>query len=229
MNKNKLNHLAVIMDGNKRWAIKKNKSNVDAYNSGINKLKELCQLCLDEKIKYLTVYALSSENIKRSNIKIIYKIIEKRNIEFLNELSVQNRIKINIIGSINKIPKNTLKIIDKINKKEIKNYGLSLNIGLNYGFKNELIHIFNQLIKYQTDELKENEYHKIKKFSYLKNIPDVDLLIRTGGFQRLSNFILLNLTYSELFFTKTLWPEITKKEILNIFQNYRSLKRNYGL
>ena len=104
-----------------------------------------------------------------------------------------------------------------------------MNIALNYGFKNELISIFNKLVEKKIFKINDKDFHLIKKYSFLGNIPDVDILIRTGGYQRLSNFILLNLTYSELFFTKILWPEIREKDFVKIFDKYKDLIRNYGL
>ena len=217
------------MDGNARWA-KKNKINKQqGYQEGLNKINQIVQLCLNQKIKYLTLYALSSENIKRPGINIIYNIILNNLDYFIDQISNNNQVKVNIFGERKNLSKKIIKVIDEIENITKNNNGLNLNIAFNYGSKNELLHCFNNLKKNKKFDSKYITEKDIKNNLYLSNIPDPDILIRTGGFQRLSNFLLFYLSYTELFFTKTLWPEITDREIISIFKNYSKIERKYGL
>ena len=222
-----IEHLALIMDGNQRWSKKNNQSLEKGYEAGLNKLNEIVAICIKNKIKYLTVYALSSENIKRPSVKLIYEIIRSYNKKIFDNLIKKNKVKIQIIGEKNNIPKDILKIFDKI-KIDNNNYNLQLNIVFNYGVENEIQNIIES---YNADNKLNSEinFELIKSYMYLGNIPNPDILIRTGGYQRLSNFILLNLGYTELFFTQTLWPDLKENEINLFFEKFSNIKRNYGL
>ena len=217
------------MDGNARWAKKKRISRKEGYKKGIDKIKELSEICLDNKIKFLTVFALSSENIKRSNVNIIFDIISNHLDSFLEYVIKTNKIRIRIFGNKNQLSEKINKIINKIEITTKENNELFLNVALNYGSIDELIYCFNNLINNKNKRIININEKIIRNNFYLQNVPDPDLLIRTGGFQRLSNFLLFQLSYTELFFTKTLWPDITKREIINIFNKFKLVERKYGL
>ena len=212
------------MDGNQRWALINKKNKLEGYLAGLNNLKFIIDKCIEKKIKNLTVYALSSENIKRASSKIIFNLIIDKHKEFLKELLKNNIININIIGEKINIPKDILNIFKSLIKK--KNPTINLNIVFNYGSLDEIVYIVNNFIKNKNKKINKNS---VRSFMYLGNIPDPDILIRTGGYQRLSNFILLNLSYTELFFTNTLWPDFSHNELESILLKFSKVNRNYGL
>ena len=212
------------MDGNQRWALINKKNKLEGYLAGLNNLKFIIDKCIEKKIKNLTVYALSSENIKRASSKIIFNLIIDKHKEFLKELLKNNIININIIGEKTNIPKDILNIFKSLIKK--KNPTINLNIVFNYGSLDEIIYIVNNFIINKNKKINKNS---VRSSMYLGNIPDPDILIRTGGYQRLSNFILLNLSYTELFFTNTLWPDFSHNELESILLKFSKVNRNYGL
>lgn len=224
MSLNKVNHLALIMDGNQRWALINKKNKLEGYLAGLNNLKFIIDKCIEKKIKNLTVYALSSENIKRASSKIIFNLIIDKHKEFLKELLKNNIININIIGEKTNISKDILNIFKSQIKK--KNPTINLNIVFNYGSLDEIVYIVNNFIINKNKKINKNS---VRSSMYLGNIPDPDILIRTGGYQRLSNFILLNLSYTELFFTNTLWPDFSHNELESILLKFSKVNRNYGL
>ena len=224
MSLNKVNHLALIMDGNQRWALINKKNKLEGYLAGLNNLKYIIDKCIEKKIKNLTVYALSAENIKRASSKIIFNLIINKHKEFLKELLKNNIININIIGEKTNIPKDILNIFKSLIKK--KNPTINLNIVFNYGSLDEIVYIVNNFIINKNKKINKNS---VRSSMYLGNIPDPDILIRTGGYQRLSNFILLNLSYTELFFTNTLWPDFSHNELESILLKFSKVNRNYGL
>ena len=212
------------MDGNQRWALINKKNKLEGYLAGLNNLKFIIDKCIEKKIKNLTVYALSSENIKRASSKIIYNLIIDKHKEFLKELLKNNIININIIGEKTNIPKDILNIFKSLIKK--KNPTINLNIVFNYGSLDEIVYIVNNFIINKNKKINKNS---VRSSMYLGNIPDPDILIRTGGYKRLSNFILLNLSYTELFFTNTLWPDFSHNELESILLKFSKVNRNYGL
>ena len=212
------------MDGNQRWALINKKNKLEGYLAGLNNLKFIIDKCIEKKIKNLTVYALSSENIKRASSKIIFNLIIDKHKEFLKELLKNNIININIIGEKTNIPKDILNIFKSLIKK--KNPNINLNIVFNYGSLDEIVYIVNNFIINKNKKINKNS---VRSSMYLGNIPDPDILIRTGGYQRLSNFILLNLSYTELFFTNTLWPDFSHNELESILLKFSKVNRNYGL
>ena len=224
---NNLDHIALILDGNKRWAKINNFSNNYGYTKGFENIKNIVEYSLSYKISYLTIFALSSENFERSSINIIYDIIYRNFSKILDELVKEDGVKINIFGSRHNLPKKIVEIFENIERNSSHNNTLVLNIAFNYGFKNEVKKIL-QNIKNNNDISIEND-EDINKLFNIGTIPDPDLLIRTGGYQRLSNFIMYNLTYSELFFTKTLWPDFSKNEYKSIIDQYTKINRKYGL
>ena len=208
------------MDGNQRWALINKKNKLEGYLAGLNNLKFIIDKCIEKKIKNLTVYALSSENIKRGSSKIIFNLIRDKHKEFLKELLKNNIININIIGEKTNIPKDILNIFKSLIKKK------NPTIVFNYGSLDEIVYIVNNFIINKNKKINKNS---VRSSMYLGNIPDPDILIRTGGYQRLSNFILLNLSYTELFFTNTLWPDFSHNELESILLKFSKVNRNYGL
>ncbi len=225
---NNLNHIALILDGNKRWAKKNKLSNVKGYTKGFENIKKIVKYSQSINLKNLTIFALSSENYKRSSVNIIYDIIYQNFENTFKELVKENGVKINIFGSRKNLPKKLVEIFKQIEIASIKNNNLNLNIAFNYGFKDEIKNILNKIqnsnkiYKFQDDK-------DINNLFYLGSFPDPDLLIRTGGFKRLSNFIMYNLTYTELFFVDTLWPDFTEQEFHSIMKEYLKINRKYGL
>ena len=216
------------MDGNQRWSEKNNKSIAEGYSEGLNKLLKIGDFIIKKNIQNLSVYALSTENIKRPNISLIYDLIRNKSKKLINQLVEEKKVRIRIIGEKNNIPNDILKIFESAERIPLKNILLNLNIAFNYGTNEEVINILKKSLKngYKPEEINTKI---IKSFMYLKDTPDPDILVRTGGFHRLSNFLLLNLKYTELFFTKTLWPDININEINDILVNYLNIERKYGL
>ena len=216
------------MDGNKRWAKKNKVSTKNGYLKGLENIYKVSQFCIDQKIKNLTIYALSNENMQRKSIGLIFEILSNQYKKIYEEFDIKKNIKINIIGEKEKLPKNIINIINNIESKTKNNKILNLNVALNYGTDKEIVSVVKNILKnnrnYQniTKEI-------IYKCLYLSDFPDPDILIRTGGFKRLSNFILLNLSYTEMFFLDTLWPDLSNKELLTIIEKFKKIKRNYGL
>ncbi len=217
------------MDGNARWARKNSFSPKKGYLEGLNKIYEVIDICIDSKIKYLTLYTLSTENIKRSSINLIYEIMYNNFSKIYKKLSDNKKIRINIIGDKKNLPIKIIEILSKLESATKNNNTIILNIAFNYGSINELLFAIKKIISLsKNNQLKYNE-NLIFDNLYLSNVPEPDILIRTGGYKRLSNFLLLQLRYTELFFTDTLWPDISNNEINSIFNEYRKLDRKYGL
>jgi len=225
---NNLDHIALILDGNKRWAKKNKHKNLKGYLKGFENIKKLVKYTIDLKISNLTIFTLSSENFHRSSINIIYNIIYDNFSNIFDELVKDKGVKIRIFGSKNNLPKKIIDIFDQSEKISSKNNSLNLNIAFNYGFKNEIKEIFKKINERKVKINFEND-KEIEKLFFLGSLPDPDLLIRTGGYQRLSNFIMYKLTYTELFFTETLWPDFTEKEYKSIINDYHKVIRKYGL
>ena len=221
---NPLNHVAIIMDGNGRWGVKNKNSRNLGHKEGLLAVEKIIKQSIKRDIKYLTLFAFSTENWKRPDIEIAYlfKLLEKFLKEKLSELDKQN-IKLKIIGR-KKFSLKLNKILKEAEKTTFKNTKLQINLALNYGSKNELIDGIKSLIK-------KNNKITIKNISnnlYTKNIPDPDILIRTGDTKRLSNFLLWQLAYTEIFFEKKLWPDFNEKDYDKILKKYKSIKRNFG-
>ena len=225
---NTLNHIALILDGNKRWAKNNNFSNFEGYSKGFQNIRNFVNYSLSINLNYLTIFALSSENFNRSSIDLIYKIIYNNFSQLFNELINENGVKVKIFGSRENLPNKIKGIFEKIEQESYNNKKLNLNIAFNYGFKDE-IKSFAYKIQNSIQKININNEKEINELFYLGSIPDPDLLIRTGGYQRLSNFIMHNLTYTELFFTKTLWPDFSEKEFKSIIESFYKINRKYGL
>ena len=225
---NKLNHIALILDGNKRWARKNNYTNLYGYTKGFENIKRLINFSLSKNISNLTIFALSSENYNRSSINLIYDIIYNNFSKTFNDVIDEKGVRIKIFGSRKNLPNKILEIFEKIEFHSSTNNILNLNIAFNYGFKDEIKNIIKKIIEDKKIINADNEQH-IKNLFYLGSLPDPDILIRTGGYKRLSNFIMYNLTYTELFFTETLWPDFSENEFNEIIKQYFKIKRKYGL
>jgi undecaprenyl diphosphate synthase len=224
---NNLEHIAFILDGNKRWAKKNNINLKSAYKKGLENISNLIFDCINIKIKYLTLFTLSSENIERQSVINIFQVIYEDFSFFFEKIIEEKKVKIKIIGSKINLPSKILKLIEHCEYETRNNNQLILNLAFNYGFKNEIQQV---LQKFKNNlSIKLNTSEDIKKLFLLGNIKDPDLLIRTGGEKRLSNFIMYNLTYTEIFFIDTLWPDFNIKELENIIIKYHSINRNYGL
>ena len=221
---NPLNHVAIIMDGNGRWGLKHKNSRNAGHRAGLNTVERIIKQSIKNKIKFLTLFAFSTENWKRpkKEINYLFNLLENFLINKIDDLHKQN-IKLKIIGTKNFSKKLNL-LLNLAEKKTSKNSKIQINLALNYGAKFELISAIKKL---QKNENKINEKN-IEKFLYTKNIPDPDLMIRTGNTKRLSNFLLWQLAYSEIFFEKKMWPDFNDKDYLKIIKEYKNLKRNFG-
>jgi len=218
-------HVAIIMDGNGRWGIKNKNSRNLGHKTGLKTVEKIIKSSIKNNIKYLTLFAFSTENWKRPKIEIkfLLNLLEsflKKKIDKLDK----NGIKLKIIGDIKKFP---IKIQNNLKSAEIKtrnNKKLNLILALNYGFKKELI---NAIKKMNAKKMKVNEI-SIEKSLYTNKIPNPDILIRTGNTNRLSNFLLWQLSYSEIFFVKKMWPDFNEKDYKKILDNFKKIKRNFG-
>lgn len=215
------------MDGNKRWSSVNSKNIKESYVAGLNKLFEICNLCIKKEIKYVSAYALSAENINRPNIKTIFGIIRDKSQEKSQNFFQKNKIKVKFIGEIDDLPKKTALILNKIEKMTKDNEVLNLNIVMNYGTIKEIVKIVKDVNKENNSQ--EIDSNLIKKHMYLRGMPEPDMLIRTGGFRRLSNFLLIYMNYTEFFFTETLWPDFSYTEFNEMINSFKKIKRNYGL
>ena len=221
---NPVNHVAIIMDGNGRWGIKKKNSRNAGHKEGLKSVEKIIKISLKKKIKYLTLYAFSTENWKRpkKEIKYLFNLLENFLVNKLEHLH-KNKIKLKVIGTKNFSSKLN-KLLKFAEKKTINNKTLQINLALNYGSKFELINAFKKL---KISKKKINEKNLIK-YLQTSNIPDPDFLIRTGNTKRLSNFLLWQLAYSEIFFEKKLWPDFNEKDFDKIIKEYKLTKRNFG-
>ena len=221
---NPLNHVAIIMDGNGRWGLKHKNSRNAGHRAGLNTVERIIKQSIKNKIKFLTLFAFSTENWKRpkKEINYLFNLLENFLINKIDDFHKQN-IKLKIIGTKNFSKKLNL-LLNLAEKKTSKNSKIQINLALNYGAKFELISAIKKLQK-NKDKINEKN---IEKFLYTKNIPDPDLMIRTGNTKRLSNFLLWQLAYSEIFFEKKMWPDFNDKDYLKIIKKFKNLKRNFG-
>ena len=231
-------HVAVIMDGNGRWAKSKNRPRLFGHNSGMQAMKQIVITASNLGIKYLTVYAFSTENWKRSTEEVsgIFKLIIKYVDSELKEL-IKNNVRINILGDYNMLPGDSVRAIDELLDKTRDNDGLVFNIALNYGGRDEIVKAINEIIidrKALADEgisvdVTEDEVSNHLYTGVLhKNIPDPDLIIRTSGEERLSNFLIWQAAYSEMMFTDTLWPDYSPEEFTAMIEKFSHRKRRFG-
>ena len=221
---NPLNHIAIIMDGNGRWGLKKYKSRNKGHKAGINTVETIIKASIKKKIKYLSLFAFSTENWKRPKpeINYLFTLLENFLENKIKEFN-KNNIKLKIIGEkkFSKKLNNLLVYSEKLTKKNTK---LQINLAINYGSKKEIVNTINKL---NNKNLKINELN-ITKNLYTANIPDPDILIRTGDTNRLSNFLLWQMSYTEIFFSKKLWPDFNQQDYFRILKKFQNIKRNYG-
>ena len=222
---NPINHVAIIMDGNGRWGLKHKQSRNAGHRAGLDTVESIIKETIKSKIKYLTLYTFSTENWKRpkKEILFLFNLLEIFLTKKIDEL-IKNGIKLKIIGEKKMFSKKLRNLLLMSEKKTTYNKKLQINLALNYGSKTEIINTFKILNKSNNRISEKN----IEKHLYTSGIPDPDILIRTGNTQRLSNFLLWQLAYTEIFFEKKLWPDFKNKDYKNILNKFRSLKRNFG-
>ena len=219
---NKLNHIAFIMDGNGRWGKKKNKGRNFGHIKGVETVKKIVKSSISLKIPILTFFVFSSENWKRpkTEITFLFKLIKNYFSKEIDKV-INQGIKINILGDITKLSPDLKKILTKSVKLTKKNKMIIVNLAINYGSKDEILSASNKVKR-------KINIKSFEKNLYTKNMPNPDILIRTGGYQRLSNFMLWQLAYAELFFIKKLWPDFNSVDLKRIIKKYFKTKRNFG-
>ena len=222
---NPVKHVAIIMDGNGRWGVKHKQSRNEGHRAGLNTVDLVINHCINHKIEFLTLYTFSSENWKRpkNEITFLFKLLENFLKKKINKI-IEKDIKLKFIGELNKLPTKLQQLIKLSEKKTFDKKTLQVNIALNYGSKIELI---NTIKKIKQKKITINEKN-IDKNLYTKYLPDPDILIRTGNTQRLSNFLLWQLSYTEIFFEKKLWPDFKGKDFNKIINKFKNVKRNFG-
>ena len=221
---NPLNHVAIIMDGNGRWGLKNKNSRKAGHKAGLVTVEKIIKESIKQKIKHLTLYAFSKENWKRPKTEILYlfNLLESFLVNRIEELHEQN-IKLNILGEKN-FNEKLNNLLKKSEKKTLRNTKLQINLALNYGSKTELINAFKKIKKNGQKITEKN----ISMHLQTTNIPDPEILIRTGNMKRLSNFLLWQIAYSEIFFEKKLWPEFNEKDYNKILKKFKLIKRKFG-
>ena len=222
---NPINHVAIIMDGNGRWGLKHKNNRNSGHKAGLRTVEKIIEESIKQKIKYLTLYTFSTENWKRpkKEINFLFNLLEN----FLlkkNNLLIKNNIKLNVIGDKKAFSKKIHNLLIKTEKKTSKNNILQINLALNYGSKNEIINAFKKM---NSKKMTINEKN-LNINLYTKNMPDPDILIRTGNTNRLSNFLLWQIAYTEIFFEKKLWPDFNQNDFRKIIFKFKKLKRNFG-
>ena len=221
---NPLNHVAIIMDGNGRWGLKHKNSRNEGHKAGLKTVEKILKETVKQKISYLTLYAFSTENWNRpkKEIDYLFNLLENFLSNKIEDLNKEN-IKLKIIGNKN-FSKRLNKLLKISEKKTLNNKKLQINLALNYGSKFEILNAFKKMHK---NNIKINEKNFVK-FLQTKNTPDPEILIRTGNTKRLSNFLLWQLAYSEIFFEKKLWPDFEINDYLKIIRKFKKIKRNFG-
>ena len=221
---NKLNHVAFIMDGNGRWGKKRKKSRNHGHLNGVRTVSKIVKASIKFNIPIITFYVFSTENWQRpkKEITFLFNLIKTYFNKEIDNI-IKNDIKINVIGKMSNLPSNVKTVLKETIKKTKKNKKILVNIALNYGSKSELVDSIKK-IKFISSVTINN----INKNLYTKGLPDPDILIRTGGQKRLSNFMLWQLAYTELYFLDKLWPDFNNMDLKKIINNYKNIKRNYG-
>ena len=222
---NPINHVAIIMDGNGRWGLKNKKSRNSGHKAGLNTVENIIKHTIKNKIKFLTLYAFSTENWKRpqKEISFLFNLLQNFLKKKTNKLN-KNGIKLKIIGDKSNFSNKLKKALINSEKITKNNKKLQINLALNYGAKNEILNAIS-LIKKKKISFTENN---INKNLYTNDSPNPDILIRTGNTKRLSNFLLWQIAYTEIFFEKKLWPEFSTQDYNRILEKFKKLKRNFG-
>ena len=221
---NPLNHVAIIMDGNGRWGLKNKSSRNDGHKAGLNTVEKIIKESIKQNINFLTLYAFSTENWNRprKEVNYLFNLLENFLLNKIDDLHKQD-IKLNIIG-VKNFSKKLNNLLISSEKKTSKNTTLQINLALNYGSKFEILNALKKLNK-NNEKINEKNF---QKYLQTKKIPDPEILIRTGNTKRLSNFLLWQLAYTEIFFEKKLWPDFNEKDYVRIIKNFKKIKRNFG-
>ena len=225
---NPLSHVAIIMDGNGRWASKKLKPRIYGHKEGLKNIKNIIDLCILNKIKYLTLYVFSYDNWKRPKAETAY-LFNLLNSFLKKDLSylIKNQIKIKIIGEKKKLKKKLIKTLWSVEKKTKKKVNsITINLAFNYSSKLEIINAFKKI--FLKNKIKKINTDLVDKYLYTTKIPDPEILIRTGGNNRLSDFLLWQLSYTEIFFIKKYWPDFNCNDLQKIINKFLKIKRNFG-
>ena len=222
-------HIAIIMDGNGRWAKSKNKNRMIGHKEGVKALKNIIKTCIDINIECLSAYTFSTENWKRPETEVSFlmnllEIMIEKEIKNLKEKNV----KVNIIGNKEKLSKKLIKKIELLESKTNNCTGMILNLMINYGSRDEIINAVNQIKNDKNLSDKTITEEIFRNNLYTKTLPDPEIVIRTSGEKRISNFMLWQISYSELYFTDTLWPDFSQKELLDILTDYQDRNRRFG-
>ncbi len=227
--KSSLNHIAIIMDGNRRWGKENNLSLKSAYEKGAENVRIIVEELIKKNIPNLTLYGLSKENLNRSKIEIdiIFSIFIKYLDNEIDNLN-KNNIRLKIIGNFKHLPKSMQDKISNAEKQTANNDKLNLFIAFSYSAKEEIIDAIGDFAKDQDGNFQNINEESFSKFMYYKEMKEVDLLIRTGGEMRISNFLLWHIAYAELYFTKKYWPEFDSSQLDLAIKEYESRKRNFG-
>lgn len=227
--KNIPSHIAIIMDGNRRWARKHNLPDIKGHEEGADVLEKIVEESEKLGIKTITVYALSTENIKERAKREVLSLFNLLRKGYHNKLKkmMKKGVRVTILGEVEGLPNTLKRIINSIRKTYLKSESIKLNIALNYGSKKELVKAIQEIVKKGIDVERINE-QIVGKHLYTNGQPDPELVIRTGGRSRLSNFLLWQTAYSEFYFTKTLWPDFDHKELKKAINWYQAQKRNFG-
>ena len=226
------NHIAIIMDGNGRWAKKRNKSRDYGHKEGKKSVKKIVKVCAELGVKNLTLFAFSTENWNRPKLEI--KILMKLLLTSLNEeleTLTKNNIRFKTIGNLEKLPKRLLSYLSKVTEKTQNNNRMTLTLALSYGAREEIVDAMQAIgdkVKNNLISLKNIDESVINQHLYTHYLPDVDLLIRTSGEKRISNFLLWQIAYAELYFTKKLWPDFSKEDLYEAIVNYQQRERRFG-
>ncbi len=223
---NKLNHVAIIMDGNGRWGLKKKGSRNYGHLKGLDTVEKTIKASIKNHISFLTLYTFSTENWQRpkKEVNFLFDLIRKSLKKNIKKI-IKQGIKVKVIGRNKDLPKDIKNIVKYIEKKTLKNKRITLNLALNYGSKEEIITAFKKLIKGKKKLINISNF---EKGLYTYNIPDPDILIRTGGTRRLSNFLLWQMAYTEIFFIDKLWPDFNENDFNKIVKKFHKVKRNFG-
>ena len=222
---NPIKHVAIIMDGNGRWGIQNKGSRNLGHRAGLDTIEAIIEETIKQKISHLTLYTFSTENWRRpqKEISYLFNLLENFLLNKINKLK-KNKIRLKVIGNQKKLSTNLKKLLKESEKKTSANNKLQINLALNYGSKEELLNAIKNINKKKEIINAIN----IDKNLYTKGIPDPDILIRTGNTKRLSNFLLWQIAYTEIFFEKKLWPDFNKKDYRKIIKNFKTIKRNFG-
>lgn len=219
-------HIGIIMDGNGRWAQKRNLPRYYGHKRGIESVRRVVKAAKKYGIKYLTLYSFSTENWKRpkEEVEFLFKLMEERLKKEGEKLNKQN-VRVRFIGNREQLPKKLQKIMEDVEELTKNNDGLNLTFAINYGGREEILQAIKKLKKENLKDLNEENF---KKYLYTKDLPDPDIIVRTAGEKRLSNFLLWQSSYSEFYFTKTLWPDFSEEDFLKVLADYQRRKRKFG-